>query len=141
MSKKLELNIKLSELANGGAQEKFNHELKRIAENILDPNTDANKKRKIVLTTTFTPSDDRNLVTIGIDVKSMLAPENGVNTLMMVGRNDSGYIEANELKSGTPGQTYFDANDSTLKDDKGQPIDQIEQKSSNVVDLQAKNKA
>ncbi|MDT3393617.1 MAG: replication terminator protein [Bacillota bacterium] len=141
MAKKLELNIKLSELANGGAQEKFNHELKRIAENILDPNTDANKKRKITLTTTFTPNDDRNIVTIAIDVKSTLAPETGINTLMMVGRNNKGRVEANELKSGTPGQTYFDPEDSTLKDDKGEPVDQVEQKSSNVVDLQAKNKA
>lgn len=141
MKQKLELNLKLSELANGGAQEKFNRELKRIAENILDPNTEAKKKRKITLTTTFTPSDDRNLVTIGIEVKSTLAPENGVNTLMMVGRNDKGRIEANELKSGTPGQTYFDANDSTLKDDKGEPIEEVEKKSSKIVDLQSKNKA
>ncbi len=35
-------------------------------------------------------------------------------------------IEANELKSGIPGQTYID-NDGVLKDDTGNPIDKEQQ--------------
>ena len=45
---------------------------------------------------------------------------------MMAGRNDSGYIQAAELKSNAPGQMFFDANDSTLKTDIGVPVEEIE---------------
>lgn len=135
-----QLDLKLSELASGGVQEKFNRELKRVAENILDPNTDPKKKRKITLTTTFMPNDERNVVTVSVAAKSTLVPDNEVSATVLMGRNtDSGYLEANELKSGVPGQTYFDAEDSTLKDDKGKPITEVEQKENNVVDLQSKH--
>lgn len=58
---------------------------------------------------------------------------------MLVGRNvDTGMIEANELKSGIPGQTYID-NNGVLKDDTGNPIDKEQQpETSNVIDLQNK---
>ena len=45
---------------------------------------------------------------------------------MMAGRNDSGYIQAAELKSSAPGKIYYDANDSTLKTDVGVPVEEIE---------------
>lgn len=46
-----------------------------------------------------------------------------------------------ELKSGVPGQTYFDPEDSTQKTDIGEPIDDVEPEVSqtdNVIDLQNK---
>ena len=58
---------------------------------------------------------------------------------MLLGRNsDTGMIEANELKSGIPGQTYID-NQGILKDDKGNPIDQdLNSQTGQVIDLQNK---
>ena len=55
---------------------------------------------------------------------------------MMAGRNDSGYIQAAELKSNAPGQMFFDANDSTLKTDIGVPVDEIE--GGGVIDFNAR---
>lgn len=40
------INVELSELANGAIQEKLDHALKDVMTNILDPNTEAKKKRK-----------------------------------------------------------------------------------------------
>lgn len=141
MSQKMKLNFNLSDIADGGAQEKFEHEMQRIAENILDPNTDAKKKRVVTLTITFEPNDNRDVVSVSVEAKSKLAPENGIVASMMLGRNDAGYIEAAELKSGAAGQTYFDIDDETVKTDTGVPVEEAEKKSSKVVDLQAKNKA
>lgn len=51
-NKKL-INFDLSTMANGGVQEKFVQELKKVTENILDPNTDAKKKRTVTITLTY----------------------------------------------------------------------------------------
>lgn len=141
MTEKTQLiNFNLSEIANGGAQEKFSRELKRVCANILDENTDPTAKRGITLTIGFTPNDSRDAVSIVASVKSKLAPQKGVSTTMLLGQNeDTGMIEANELKSGAKGQTYFDPNDSTLKTDTGKPVDEVEkQDSKKVIDLQNK---
>ncbi|WP_334328421.1 replication terminator protein [Companilactobacillus sp. HBUAS59699] len=141
------INFNLSEIAEGGLQEKFTKELKKLSENILDPNTDAKAKRKITIGLTYKPNDNRDAVDVMVEVKSNLAPQVGLSTTMLVGRDENtGMIAANELKSGAPGQTYFDPLDSTLKSDTGEPVDEIEKDSSTdkepqsekVIDLQNK---
>ena len=141
------INFKLSEIAEGGLQEKFTKELKKLSENILDPNTDAKAKRKITIGLTYKPNDNRDAIDVVAEVKSSLAPQVGLSTTMLVGRDENtGMIAANELKSGTPGQTYFDSKDSTLKTDTGKPVDEVEKedsdikepKSEKVIDLQNK---
>lgn len=47
MSKKQAINFDLSEIADGGVQVKLNRALQKVAENVLDPNTDPKKKRKV----------------------------------------------------------------------------------------------
>lgn len=133
------IQVNLSEIANGGLQEKFEHEVAKVAENIEDPNTDSSKKRKITITMDFIPTDDRSSVIIGTQVKSSLVPEDGVGTTMLIGRTKSGKMAASELKSGTKGQTFFDPDDSTLKDDEGEPIEEVEEKQ--VIDFQKNKKA
>ncbi|HIW72658.1 MAG TPA: replication terminator protein [Candidatus Levilactobacillus faecigallinarum] len=145
MSKQQKLiNVDLTELANGAIQEKLDHTMKDVMTNILNPNTDAKKKRKVTITLTMAPSENRDTLTLDAQVKATLVPENAATTTVLVGRNDGGYIEANELKSGTKGQTYFDPDDEELKDDKGEPIEKVEREaatSENVIDLQKQRKA
>ena len=135
-------NFDLSKIADGGAQEKFTAELEKVADNILDLNTEAKTKRKVNLELTFIPNDKRDAVSVEVNIKSKLAPQVGVSTTMLVGRNaDTGMMAVAELKSGVPGQTYFDPEDSTQKTDTGEPIDDVEQEtpqSDNVIDLQNK---
>lgn len=147
MKNKELINFNLSEIAEGGLQEKFTKELKKLSENILDPNTDAKAKRKINIGLTYKPNDNRDAIDVMVEVKSTLAPQVGVTTTMLVGRDENtGMLAANELKSGTPGQTYFDPDDETLKDDVGKPVEEIEkstetddkQEHEKIIDLQNK---
>jgi len=154
MSKEKQLiNFNLSEIAEGAVQAKFAKEVERVCENILDPNTDAGKKRKITLTLTYVPNDQRNSVDVGVEAKSTLAPQVGTSTTMLLGRDmNTGFIAANELKSSVPGQTYIDVEDGKTKTDIGEPVDDVESKQEtnenteqsnnkkNIIDLQ-KNKA
>ncbi|MQS52147.1 hypothetical protein [Companilactobacillus mishanensis] len=133
------INFNLSEIADGAAQEKFAKELKEVCNNILDLNTEAKTKRKITMDLTFVPNDTRDAIDTVVSVKSRLAPQIGVSTTMLLGRNeDTGMMAANELKSGVPGQTYFDDKDSTLKTDTGKPVDEVEEQTKNIIDLQNK---
>lgn len=141
MTEKL-FNFDLSKIADGAAQEKFTAELEKVAANILDLNTEAKTKRKISLDITFIPNDKRDAVDVDVQIKSKMAPQVGVSTTMLLGRNaDTGMTAVAELKSGVPGQTYFDPEDSTQKTDIGEPIDDVEPEVSqtdNVIDLQNK---
>ena len=150
MSDKQLINFNLSEIAEGVVQAKFAKEVKRVCENILDLNTDAGKKRKITLTLTYIPNDQRNSVDVLVEAKSTLAPQVGTSTTMLLGRDmNTGFINANELKSNVPGQTYIDVEDGKPKTDIGEPVDEVESKKEtkknsedkkNIIDLQ-KNKA
>lgn len=132
MKKRIDFN--LSEIAEGGLQEKFEHALKQVLQNIDNPNTDAKKKRKIVIGIALSPSENRDTINIDTAVKTTLAPENGVSTTMLLGKGTNG-LEAAELKSGAKGQTFID-NDGNLKTDTGKPIEEAE--NEDVIDLQRK---
>ncbi|WP_423348504.1 replication terminator protein [Lactiplantibacillus plantarum] len=141
------INFNLSAISNGAVQEKWNKEVERVAANIIDPNTDPKKKRKLTLTMMLTPNDDRSVISVDTEVKSTLAPQSSVGTTMMAGRNlNTGKVEVNELKSGVRGQTFIDQ-DGTVKTDTGTPVEEIEKqqadvkdKSSKLVDFQAQKK-
>lgn len=138
---KQNINVNLSKIAGGAVQEKLNRAIKDVVKNILDPNTDPKKKRKISLSLTITPSEQRDSFGLATQVKTTLVPEKDVPATILVGKSNKGEIVANELKSGAVGQEFFDPDDGTLKDDKGNPIDNSSSKASSVIDMQAKKKA
>lgn len=119
------INTNLSELAEGSLQERFDHEVAKVTENILDLNTDPEKKRKITITVTLTADDHRDLMFLEAEVKSTLVARKSVGTKVLIDELD-GDVYANELKSNQKGQMFFDPDDSQLKDDKGKPVDEIE---------------
>lgn len=121
MEKHIEFNI--AELQEGAVQEKIEKEVERIMSNILDLDTDATKKRKLTITIDFTPDESRQVLSLDAQVKSTIAPQVSVGTTMLAGRNmDTGLIEARELSSGAPGQTFI-GDDGKLKTDVGDSID------------------
>lgn len=119
--------VLLSELNEGALQERFNFELAQVVKNILDPNTDPDKKRKITIDVTVLSDEYREDLIFDVQVKSKLAPRDNVSARVLIGKNAKGEAIANELKSGQRGQLYFDEKDSTLKDDKGTPVTEIEE--------------
>lgn len=138
MDKKL-IGLDLTHIADGGLQEKLDKELEKVFDNILDLNTEAKAKRKVTITLTMSANEERSVVDTIMEVKSKLAPQNGVATTILVGRDyDTGMVHANELKSSVPGQMYFD-DDAQLRTDIGQTVDEIEQQQaqpkSEVIDF------
>lgn len=95
MSKKKAINFDLSEIADGGVQVKLNRALQQVADNILDPNTDPTKKRKVQLNITLTPNEKRDASDVTVEVKTTLAPEVGVPTTMLLGRDINGKVHVN----------------------------------------------
>ena len=132
------IKIDLSKIANTALQEKVDKELEKVLENILDLNTEAKATRKVTIILTMSTDDERTVVKTGMEVKSTLAPQKGVATTVIVGRDDTGKIHANELKSGSPGQTYFDDN-GDMRTDTGELIEKVEQQEkSKIIDYNQK---
>ncbi|WP_254593531.1 replication terminator protein [Terribacillus sp. AE2B 122] len=117
-----ETQINLDELAGGAVHEKFNREMKRVLANIMDPNTDPEKKRKITITLTIAGDENRMTTDVTVSAKSTLAPSKDVSTKLVIGEDHYGNVLGQELKSGIIGQTYMD-DDGELRDDTGHLID------------------
>ncbi|KAF1291076.1 replication terminator protein [Candidatus Enterococcus leclercqii] len=137
-----EIDLQLSELANGAIQEKLNGELEKVFANIHDPNTPATAKRGVTIKLEFKPDENRQVVTVSSDFSVKVAPVEGVSTTVLTGKDlATGKVEAHELKSTVPGQTFIDPVDGEVKTDVGVPIDVIEKeqaKQKQIIDLQQK---
>ena len=86
--------LNLGSIANGAAFELFERELNRVLGNIKDPNTSAQKKRKISLIFEFTPYNDRSGAAMEVKVKSELIATTGVNASIYIGRVGQGLFRA-----------------------------------------------
>lgn len=76
-----------------------------MARNIADPNTEAKTTRKITVTITLKPNEQRDFITTSITTKSTLAPTLGAVTALAVGKNlKTGEIEVGEIGNQIPGQ-------------------------------------
>lgn len=104
MSNILDLNT----LADGAVAERFNEELRKVLENIHDPNTDAKKVRKLTLTVSFKADDKRDLAAVNFIAKTTLAPAKDIETKIVLGYDSNGQISGAELKSGVRGQTFME---------------------------------
>ncbi|WP_348922044.1 hypothetical protein [Enterococcus rotai] len=124
--KGIKSNVLLSEISEGGLQERFNYELKKVAENVMDPNTDVSKKRKITISIEVTSDDYRDQLYFSAEVKSTLAPREKVGSKVLIGYGDKGEVITNALHSGERGQMYFDPTDSQLKTDEGKAVEELE---------------
>ena len=70
--------LTLTTIAGGALHEQVTREIRKLCANILDPNTDAEAKRKLQITIVLKPNDKRNLVDITYDVKATtIGPEAG----------------------------------------------------------------
>ena len=135
------IDINILQLAQGAVQEKLDREFEKVFENIQDPNVKATAKRTITLKIDLVPDDVRQVVKTNVTATSKLAPTDPVPTTILTGKDlTTNKIEARELQSGVPGQTYIDEK-GDLRTDTGDPVDVIEKetkKKSKVIDLQEK---
>lgn len=138
---KANIELPLSELANGAIQEKLDYELQKIFNNIHDPNTKATNKRTVTIKLDFVPDDNREVVKVESNFSTKLADITGVSTTVLTDKDlSSGKVAAKELNSGIPGQSYID-DEGEVKTDVGEPVDVIEQeeKRKNIINMQRGN--
>ena len=106
--------VNILELAKGAIQEQINGEVDRVMANILDPNTDAKATRKLSITLTFKPNENREVVSCSAQAKSTIAPIKAITTSIFVEADKSGKPRASELTKNDPNQLdMFEENQVT----------------------------
>lgn len=91
-------------MAGGAFEEKVDDEVTRVIDNILDPNTKPDAKRKITVTLEFQPDAERKHISLFVSVKSALVPSAPAATSMVITADGNGEMVVAELTPQIPGQ-------------------------------------
>ena len=139
-------HINLEQFAGGKLSVQLNKALEKITENVQDPNTDAQKVRKINESISFRPNDERNFVATTVETKLSLAPELGATTALSMGRDlRTGEVEAVEIFNQIPGQMNVDDVIDQEEDETPKAFDpdtgEIYEPSNKVIDLRKAKQA
>lgn len=139
-------HINLEQFAGGKLSVQLNKALEKITENVQDPNTDAQKVRKINVSISFRPNDERNFVATTVETKLSLAPELGATTALNMGRDlRTGEVEAVEIFNQIPGQMNVDDVIDQEEDETPKAFDpdtgEIYEPSNKVIDLRKAKQA
>lgn len=139
-------HFNLEEFAGGKLSVQLNKALEKITENVQDPNTDAQKVRKINVSISFRPNDERNFVATTVETKLSLAPELGATTALSMGRDlRTGEVEAVEIFNQIPGQMNVDDVIDQEEDESPKAFDpdtgEIYEPSNKVIDLRKAKQA
>ena len=94
----------LLQMAKGAIQERVDYEVTRVVDNLLDMNTEAKAKRKVVLTILMTTDEDRRVVKVEASAKSTLAPVTPVGTSLVITADGNGEMMLAEIIPQVPGQ-------------------------------------
>lgn len=87
----------LQDFAGGAVAEQISAAIQRVYENIADPNTEAEKARKLAIELTFKPrKDDRTDVDVFTVVKTSLQPRAAITSRMIVEGDGLGNVHAAE---------------------------------------------
>lgn len=139
-------HFNLEEFAGGKLSVQLNKALEKVTENIQDPNTDAQKVRKINVSISLRPNDERNFVSTTVETKLSLAPELGATTALSMGRDlRTGEVEAVEIFNQIPGQMNVDDVIDQEEDETPKAFDpdtgEIYEPSNKVIDLRKEKQA
>ena len=140
-------HINLEQFAGGKLSVQLNKALEKITENVQDPNTDAQKVRKINVSISFRPNDERKLCgNYGRNKSLSLAPELGATTALSMGRDlRTGEVEAVEIFNQIPGQMNVDDVIDQEEDETPKAFDpdtgEIYEPSNKVIDLRKAKQA
>lgn len=98
------IDLSLDRLAGGALAEKLNIELRKMAENIKDPNTKADAVRTVTVTIKVKPDEKRQVGQTDIGVKSTLAPSRGIPASFIFDFAVDGKAVIKELITNDPNQ-------------------------------------
>ena len=93
--------LNLNEIADGALQEKLNAAMRKVLENMQDPNTPYKVK--------FTQTESRNDAVVDVSVETKLAPASPIQTMMSIGKDlRNGEVYAEEYGKQVKGQMSLD---------------------------------
>lgn len=78
--------VTLATLGRGACIERFDDELKRVLDNILDPNT-ADGARSVTLKVSILPNEERTSAAVSIAVDSSVKGPKAVPTMIFIGKD------------------------------------------------------
>lgn len=97
------MGISLDKMGEGALLEQFGIAAAQVARNVMDPNTDPEKARKVTITFTFKSDKNRKHIKTVFDVKITTAPPMPQETMLLIGQDlRTGRIEMNEYGSNLP---------------------------------------
>ena len=99
--------LNINKLAGGAIQEAIDFALEECFENIKDPNTEAEKTRKLTITIELKPDESRQIIKTKTTCKTSLVPVNSITTQLLLDQNGQ-KIVATELLKHDPNQIDFD---------------------------------
>ncbi len=79
--------LDLQNIAGGALQEKADEAMRKVLENMQDPNTPWKVKRQITIKIAFTQNEERDDTAVDLSVETKLAPVSPVRTRMAIGRD------------------------------------------------------
>lgn len=91
------MNININELSGGALSEKVNIELRKLAANVLDPNTEAKATRTMTIKITIKPNEKRQVGDVDISVTSSPAPAKAIPTSFIFDFDKDGSAVVKEL--------------------------------------------
>ncbi len=101
--------LSLESIAGGALQEKANAAMRKVIDNMQDPNTPWKNKRQITIKIAFSQNEDRDDTTVEVSVDAKLAPVSPVVTRMAIGRDlRTGETYAQEYGKQIRGQMSLD---------------------------------
>lgn len=104
----------LSELMDGGVEERFNVEMNKIWANVQDPNTDPKAKREIQIKITVKPNERRDSADFDVQVIGKPAPFKPLSKTVTLQFNTDGSVVATERTEQIPGQMNMDGGEQPL---------------------------
>lgn len=100
------------EMSRGAILERVDYEMGKIIDNILDPNTKPDGKRKLSVTVELTPSADRRIVNVKTTAKCALVPTEPISTsLYITSDRSTGELAVVEMVPQVPGQMAMDGDE------------------------------
>ena len=116
-------HINIEQFSNGELTQQINREMEAVARNIADPNTEAKTARKITVTITMKPNEQRDFITTSITTTLGAVTALGIRKDLK-----SGEIEVGEIGNQIPGQMSME--DMTAQ----QPAVPVQEIDGKVVD-------
>ena len=101
--------LDLKEVAGGALQEKVDDAMRRVLDNMQDPNTPWKVKRHITVKIAFTQNEERDDASMEMSVDTKLASVSPVKTRVAIGRDlRNGEVYAQEYGRQIRGQMSLD---------------------------------